>query len=207
MEPLRALPRSVARVGFTPGIHQIRIGSRKIEFSVALNEEEHDGPREWEIHRHHSIPAFVRCSVCHRTSIRAGRQSSARRGLPRPVLIAIPRRRLWPRTPICPSRWTAASPATPCTTRPTKPFEGPAQVAGRGRPSIVIERTGHPPPSADKTLTNSSRFSLSAVESLAEASDLAANRIAASVRLSSSGVESPARTMSFSAGSLNTPAS
>ncbi|MGO8745776.1 MAG: hypothetical protein ACLQNE_07280 [Thermoguttaceae bacterium] len=67
-----APPLSVARVGFTPGVHQIRIGSRKIDFSVALNEEEHDGPREWEIHRHHSIPAFVRCSVCHQTSIQAG---------------------------------------------------------------------------------------------------------------------------------------
>ena len=119
MGPFRS-PLSVARVGFTPGVHQIRIGSRKIDFSVALNEEEHDGPREWEIHRHHSIPAFVRCSVCHQTSIRPAWQSSARRGLPGPVLIAIPRRTLWPRTPISSSRWTAASPATPCTTRPTK---------------------------------------------------------------------------------------
>ena len=34
--------------GSRPG-HQIRIGSRKIDFSVALDEEEHDGPWEWEI--------------------------------------------------------------------------------------------------------------------------------------------------------------
>ena len=67
-----APPLSVARVGLVPGIHVIRIGNERIDFSVGLNEEEHDGPKEWEVYRHHAIPTFSRCTVCHQTSIEHG---------------------------------------------------------------------------------------------------------------------------------------
>ncbi len=72
-----APPLRVTRIGVTPGLHEIRIGDRKVAFSVGLSEEEHDGPKDWPIYRFHGIPAFVRCSVCHETSQKDGLASVA----------------------------------------------------------------------------------------------------------------------------------
>ncbi len=67
-------PVYVARVRLAPGLHELRIGSRRREFIVAMNEEEHDGPEEWAHHRFHPIESDdQRCAHCHQTEKKAGR--------------------------------------------------------------------------------------------------------------------------------------
>ena len=66
-------PLRVAHVGVSPGWHELRVGDRLIEFVVAMNEEEHDGPADWPIHRRHPMNADAdRCSDCHETTARNG---------------------------------------------------------------------------------------------------------------------------------------
>lgn len=60
-----APPLRVAKVGLYPGLHEIRVGRRTIRFSVALNEEEFEGPRDWPIYRLHTISAHEQCGACH----------------------------------------------------------------------------------------------------------------------------------------------
>lgn len=62
-----APPLRVARVGLYPGLHEIRVGRQVIPFSVALNEEEFEGPRNWPYYRLHTISAHERCGACHIT--------------------------------------------------------------------------------------------------------------------------------------------
>lgn len=70
-----APPLRVAKVGLYPGVHEIRIGRRTIPFSVALNEEEFEGPRDWPIYRLHTISAHEQCGACHVTRLVDGRTS------------------------------------------------------------------------------------------------------------------------------------
>jgi len=66
-EAFRA-PLHVARVRLSPGVYEFRIGDRQREIAVALNEDEHDGPEDWPIHRYHKIDRDKnRCADCHRT--------------------------------------------------------------------------------------------------------------------------------------------
>lgn len=62
-----APPLRVAKVGLYPGLHEIRVGRRVIPFSVALNEEEFEGPRNWPSYRLHTISAHKGCAGCHVT--------------------------------------------------------------------------------------------------------------------------------------------
>jgi predicted CXXCH cytochrome family protein len=60
-------PVRVARIRLFPGMHELKVGDKKIEVVVALNEDEHDGPADWKIQRSHKMdndPA--RCQGCHR---------------------------------------------------------------------------------------------------------------------------------------------
>lgn len=66
-------PLRVAKIGLAPGLHEIRVGERKLAFSVALNEEEHEGPKDWPVFRAHAIPADRRCDTCHETRRNEGR--------------------------------------------------------------------------------------------------------------------------------------
>jgi len=67
-----APPLRVAKVGLYPGLHEIRVGRRTISFSVALNEEEFEGPRNWPLYRLHTISAHQQCEACHVVSRSAG---------------------------------------------------------------------------------------------------------------------------------------
>ena len=67
-------PLHVAHLRLSPGVHELQIGDRRREIVVALNEEEHDGPEDWAIHRHHKIGHEKnRCADCHRTNRQDGR--------------------------------------------------------------------------------------------------------------------------------------
>ena len=69
-------PVRVARVRLFPGMHELRIGDKRIEVVVALNEDEHDGPADWKIQRTHKMenePA--RCKACHEVDKKGGRVS------------------------------------------------------------------------------------------------------------------------------------
>lgn len=62
--PLRA-----ARLGLASGMHDVQIGSRKLEFVVGASAEEHDGPKNWPVFHFHPIKNDAkRCEVCHETS-------------------------------------------------------------------------------------------------------------------------------------------
>ena len=61
-------PLHVARIRLSPGVYEFRIGDRQREIAVALNEDEHDGPQDWAIHRYHKTERDPnRCDDCHRT--------------------------------------------------------------------------------------------------------------------------------------------
>ncbi|HUT93930.1 MAG TPA: cytochrome c3 family protein [Thermoguttaceae bacterium] len=62
-------PLRVAHLGLSPGMHELRIGDRRREIVVALNEEEHDGPEDWPILRRHQMNRDPgRCGDCHQTT-------------------------------------------------------------------------------------------------------------------------------------------
>ena len=66
-------PVQVAQVGLGPGLHELRIGDRRLEIVVALNAEEHDGPNDWEVFEHHSVgDGEDRCADCHETERQGG---------------------------------------------------------------------------------------------------------------------------------------
>ena len=70
---IRGNPVRVARVRLIPGMHELKIGDKKIEIVVALNEDEHDGPADWKIQRSHKTdndPA--RCQGCHEVDKKDG---------------------------------------------------------------------------------------------------------------------------------------
>ncbi len=61
-----ASPLCVAHVWLDPGMHELRVGDQRSQFVVALNEMEHDGPRDWKIYRFHDLePDDRRCGACH----------------------------------------------------------------------------------------------------------------------------------------------
>jgi len=61
-------PLHVARIRLSPGVYDLTVGDRKREIVVALNEDEHDGPEDWVIQRHHKIDRDSgRCGNCHET--------------------------------------------------------------------------------------------------------------------------------------------
>ena len=63
-----------ARVRLFPGIHELKIGDKKIEVVVALNEDEHDGPADWKIQRSHKMDNDpTRCKACHEVDKKGGR--------------------------------------------------------------------------------------------------------------------------------------
>ena len=62
----------MAKLGLTPGMHELDIGGRKVEFVVGV-EEDHEGPREWRVVRAHLIPIDRLCSACHQTHKTNGR--------------------------------------------------------------------------------------------------------------------------------------
>jgi len=67
-EPFQS-PLRVAHVRLSPGVHELRIGDRRREIVVALNEEEHDGPDDWPLLRRHQMNANEnRCADCHETT-------------------------------------------------------------------------------------------------------------------------------------------
>jgi predicted CXXCH cytochrome family protein len=69
-------PVRVARVRLFPGMHELKIGDKKIEVVVALNEDEHEGPADWKIQRSHEMdndPA--RCRACHEVDKKDGQVS------------------------------------------------------------------------------------------------------------------------------------
>ena len=69
-------PVHVARVRLFPGVHELKIGDKKVEVVVALNEDEHDGPADWKIqwiHKTDNDPA--RCHACHEVDKKEGRVS------------------------------------------------------------------------------------------------------------------------------------
>ena len=69
-------PIRVARVRLFPGIHELKIGDKKIEVVVALNEDEHDGPSNWKIQRSHKMDSDPsRCQACHEVSKKGGQVS------------------------------------------------------------------------------------------------------------------------------------
>jgi predicted CXXCH cytochrome family protein len=71
-EPFQS-PLQVKRLWLDPGMHEIRAGDQRVEFVVALNEIEHDGPSDWKIVRSHPIePGDDRCGVCHETERKDG---------------------------------------------------------------------------------------------------------------------------------------
>ncbi len=67
-----APPLRVAKVGLYPGLHEIRVGRRVIRFSVALNEDEFEGPQNWPFYRLHTISAHEGCGACHVTRLADG---------------------------------------------------------------------------------------------------------------------------------------
>ncbi len=64
----------VGHVHLSPGMHQMKIGDRKVQLCVALNEMEHDGPSDWKIYRAHTMSGEKdRCAECHDAETREGR--------------------------------------------------------------------------------------------------------------------------------------
>ena len=62
-------PLHVAHLRLSPGMHELRIGDRRRQLVVALNEEEHDGPDDWPQLRQHQMNTNEnRCGDCHETS-------------------------------------------------------------------------------------------------------------------------------------------
>ena len=69
-------PVRVARVRLVPGVHELKIGDKKVEVVVALNEDEHDGPADWKIQRvHKTANDSERCHACHEVDGKDGRIS------------------------------------------------------------------------------------------------------------------------------------
>jgi predicted CXXCH cytochrome family protein len=69
-------PIRVARVRLFPGMHELKIGDKKIEIVVALNEDEHDGPADWKIQRSHKMDNDPsRCQACHEVDKKGGHLS------------------------------------------------------------------------------------------------------------------------------------
>ena len=67
-------PLRVAHLRLSPGMHEIRIGDRRREVVVALNEDEHDAPKDWAVHRHHEMNHTEQgCADCHQTAKQNGR--------------------------------------------------------------------------------------------------------------------------------------
>lgn len=61
-------PVRVGHLHLSPGVHRLEIGDRRIQLCVALNEMEHDGPADWQIHKSHTMGSDVkRCAECHET--------------------------------------------------------------------------------------------------------------------------------------------
>ena len=61
-------PVHVGHIHLSPGMHQVKIGDRSVQLCVALNEMEHDGPSDWQIHRVHTMSTEKdRCAECHDT--------------------------------------------------------------------------------------------------------------------------------------------
>ncbi len=59
-------PIHVGHIHLDPGVHRVKIGDRKVQLCVALNEIEHDAPPDWQIHRTHTMSAEKdRCAECH----------------------------------------------------------------------------------------------------------------------------------------------
>ena len=68
------LPLHVARTKLKPGLHQIRIGARRLEIIVAKDTKRRDGPKGWKIvHRHAIDDGPSGCQDCHETKQRNGR--------------------------------------------------------------------------------------------------------------------------------------
>jgi predicted CXXCH cytochrome family protein len=66
-------PVRVAHVGLEAGLHTIAIGPRRVQFSVALNGDEHEGPKEWPHYRRHPLGSDEdRCVMCHETRRQGG---------------------------------------------------------------------------------------------------------------------------------------
>lgn len=78
-------PLCVTQVWLDPGVHELRIGNHRTEFVVALNEQEHDGPRDWKIYRFHPMESGEsgdhRCGACHELQLEGDLMRVA--GLPR----------------------------------------------------------------------------------------------------------------------------
>jgi predicted CXXCH cytochrome family protein len=73
----------VGHVHLTPGMHRVKIGDRKVQLCVALNEMEHDGPSDWKIFRAHTISAEKdRCAECHDAETREGRMVVGKASIP-----------------------------------------------------------------------------------------------------------------------------
>ena len=71
-EPFKA-PVRVGHVYLSPGYHQLNVGKRRMEFVVALNSEEHDGPEDWLFaERHEMSGGGDACADCHATKDDAG---------------------------------------------------------------------------------------------------------------------------------------
>jgi hypothetical protein len=68
------MPIRVAEIGLSPGMHEIDIGGRKIEFAVGV-EDDHEGPRDWPVVRQHVIPNDKLCTACHQTGANQGRMT------------------------------------------------------------------------------------------------------------------------------------
>ena len=67
-------PVRVTHLRLPPGVHELEIGDARRKIVVALNQEEHDGPADWVIYRHHPTNADPsRCSDCHESTEREGR--------------------------------------------------------------------------------------------------------------------------------------
>lgn len=66
-------PVFAARVGLSPGIHEIGVNDKVLEICVALNEEEHDAPSDWQFaYKHALMSGEKRCDKCHQASHQKG---------------------------------------------------------------------------------------------------------------------------------------
>lgn len=62
-------PLQVAHVRLAPGFYELNVGDQRREFVVALNEDEHDGPEDWNHFRQHKMDVgHQRCGDCHETT-------------------------------------------------------------------------------------------------------------------------------------------
>lgn len=69
-------PVRVARLRLPPGVYEIRVGDRKLDVVVAMNEKEHDGPEDWRYHYRHRLKSTAaRCGDCHETERQDGQTS------------------------------------------------------------------------------------------------------------------------------------